>query len=136
MVFLYTAFTGKSLLQKRPLSAEDLRQALTVAASQRVTALVGRGKIFQAIRAYQEETGAEMADAKDVVDQLSVQQLYHAEYPSAADAVLGAIQHGRTLEAIRLYRQQTGLGLAEAKRAIEHFELRQLIPLPPPQEHA
>lgn len=128
VVLLYAAFTGQSLLQKRPPTAEALRAALTVTTSERVTALVRRGEILQAVRACREETGVELAEAKDVIDRVLVQQLYLAEYPPANAPVSQAIQHGRNLEAIRLYRQQTGLGLVEGKRAVEHFQLRLQIP--------
>ena len=128
VVFLYAAFTGKSLLQKRPPTEAELRLALTATASERVTALVRSGAIIPAVRAYRQETGAGLGEAREMIGRVLIQQLYLADYPPANAPVLQAIQHGRTLQAIRLYHQQTGLGLVEGKRAIEHFQLRLQIP--------
>ena len=51
--------------------------------------------------------------------------------------VAAAIQSGRTIEAIKLLRESTGLGLAEAKAAVDHYVRTQgappgtEMPLPP-----
>ena len=39
--------------------------------------------------------------------------------PSSLDAVGAALSQGNTIEAIKLYREKTGAGLAEAKAAVE-----------------
>ena len=39
-----------------------------------------------------------------------------------SDAVIAAIQQGRKIEAIKLLREETGLGLKEAKHAVEAYE--------------
>ena len=39
-----------------------------------------------------------------------------------SEAVIAAIQQGRKIEAIKLFRQETGLGLQEAKDAVEAYE--------------
>lgn len=41
---------------------------------------------------------------------------------TAASAIEAAILSGRKIEAIKLYREQTGLGLAESKTAIDQLE--------------
>ncbi len=38
---------------------------------------------------------------------------------SAEEDVLGALRAGRKIEAIKIYREKTGVGLAEAKKAVE-----------------
>jgi ribosomal protein L7/L12 len=40
----------------------------------------------------------------------------------AASAVLAALSAGKKIEAIKLYRQRTGVGLKEAKDAVEAME--------------
>lgn len=42
--------------------------------------------------------------------------------------VAAAIQSGRTIEAIKLLRESTGLGLAEAKAAVDHYARTQGAP--------
>lgn len=39
--------------------------------------------------------------------------------PAGLDEVRALVRDGRTIEAIRVYRQVTGAGLAEAKQAVE-----------------
>ena len=49
-------------------------------------------------------------------------------YDPAADVpeeVLNALRQGRKIEAIKLYRQATGAGLAEAKVFVEELQARQ-----------
>ena len=41
-----------------------------------------------------------------------------------APEVVQALNSGRKIEAIKLHRERTGLGLAEAKDAVEEFERR------------
>jgi ribosomal protein L7/L12 len=44
--------------------------------------------------------------------------------PQASASVLGELQQGRTIQAIKLYREETGTGLAEAKNAVEEIARR------------
>jgi ribosomal protein L7/L12 len=44
--------------------------------------------------------------------------------PAFAPQVLEALRRGNKIEAIKLYRELTGTGLAEAKRAIDELENR------------
>ncbi len=47
-----------------------------------------------------------------------------------------ALQHGRKIEAIRIVREQTGLGLAEAKALVDRAERNSEpeLPAPPTKE--
>ena len=40
---------------------------------------------------------------------------------TVSDEVMTLVQENRTIEAIRLHREQTGIGLAEAKAAIDNL---------------
>ena len=42
--------------------------------------------------------------------------------PALAPQVQDALRHGNKIEAIKIYRELTGVGLAEAKNAIERAE--------------
>ncbi|MEU9718845.1 hypothetical protein [Streptomyces sp. NPDC047976] len=42
--------------------------------------------------------------------------------PAGMDEVRALVRDGRTISAIKVYRQITGAGLAEAKRAVEALE--------------
>jgi ribosomal protein L7/L12 len=43
--------------------------------------------------------------------------------PAIPPEILGLLQAGRKIEAIKAYRQATGAGLAEAKTAVERMEI-------------
>lgn len=43
---------------------------------------------------------------------------------SLSEAVVAAIRQGRKIEAIKLLREETGLGLKESKEAVEAYEHR------------
>lgn len=103
--------------------------------------LLQSGQKIKAIKMYREDTGASLADAKAAVERM---ELSGAAYPAesqqwnggsqeyvsesntggsglSADVELLVMQ-GRKIEAIKLYRQQTGLGLREAKEAIDQID--------------
>lgn len=98
-----------------------------------VQAAVRDGNLIQAIKLLRESSGLGLKEAKDLIDA-------HARGASAAPAsaapsgelaapVVQALLAGRKIEAIRLLREQTGLGLKEAKEAVEASQIeRQLAP--------
>lgn len=51
--------------------------------------------------------------------------------PSLPPEVVAAIESGRAIEAIKLLRQSTGLGLAEAKSVVDHYVRSRNMPEAP-----
>lgn len=96
--------------------------------------LVKEGRTLEALRAYREQTGASLDDALTVVDGLQQElQPDDAVAPQADRGVDGAVplegpdvtallQAGRKLDAIRLYREQTGSSLKAATDVIKELE--------------
>jgi ribosomal protein L7/L12 len=81
--------------------------------------LQSAGKIA-AIKLYRERTGTGLAEAKSAVE--AIERQSPAPPPMAGDLeqqVLVLLQGGKKIEAIRVYREQTGVGLKEAKDAVE-----------------
>ena len=80
---------------------------------------------IERIRAYRERTGVGLKEALLAIEaQDRGDALPEPEPPTAAapDAdVQTLIREGRTIEAIKLYREQTGVSLAEAKQAIDRL---------------
>jgi hypothetical protein len=81
--------------------------------------------------------------ASDVSDQ--AEACPNCGYPvrrikAPADGVTAALKAGKKIEAIKIYRQNTGLGLKEAKDAVEQMEseMRQsgLLPAAAPSSSA
>lgn len=82
-----------------------------------------RGNTIGAIKLLRASTGLGLKEAKQVIDgyQRGKSGLLPSQVPvgSLPAAVASALQQGNKIEAIRLLREQTGLGLKEAKDAID-----------------
>ncbi|MCE9658450.1 MAG: ribosomal protein L7/L12 [Burkholderiales bacterium] len=91
-----------------------------------VLAALEKGDKIEAIKRLRTATGLGLKEAKDVVERYPGSN--HPVRPSVASmlslpfAVAEAMKQGNKLEAIRLMREQGGLGLKEAKDAVEAFE--------------
>ncbi len=81
---------------------------------------------------YEEEIRIRLARLENKVDflfqELGLQEKYLAESPqdaalqAATSEIMALLRMNRKIEAIKLYRQMTGLGLKEAKDAIDNME--------------
>ncbi|MEZ0257872.1 MAG: ribosomal protein L7/L12 [Chthoniobacter sp.] len=93
------------------------------------------GDKIGAIKLYRELTGVGLAEAKSAVEQLQTRlrgfesaeialpkSSSDTSLPKSNAAINEAIFAGKKIVAIKLYREQTKAGLAEAKRAVEEIE--------------
>jgi len=106
-----------------PLPSEPTPQPLPA----EVVAALEQGQTIEAIKRLRTATGLGLKEAKEAIDR------HHAgtagrPRPSIAAAaalpfsVASAMMQGNKLEAIRLLREQGGLGLEEAKATVEAYE--------------
>lgn len=109
-----------------------------------VERLTRAGQKINAIKLVREKTGWGLKESKDYVDALEAGSPTppipsRPSKPVFTDSVGGGIDwerirqelaHGRKIEAIKLYRQYTNVGLKEAKDAVEMFERGQTPPPP------
>jgi ribosomal protein L7/L12 len=84
---------------------------------------IERGEIIEAIKRLREHGQFSLREAKDLVDQYRLGSL-HSLTPDAVDTgmpedVRAALARGQKIEAIKLLRGHTGLGLKEAKDWVE-----------------
>ena len=95
-----------------------------------VLRLAQSGQVIMAIKLYREQTNAGLRESKDAVEAmlrdeppLSVTDTAlvtdTAKPALNLDGVRQALQQGQKIMAIKIYRDLTGLGLAEAKGAVE-----------------
>lgn len=89
-----------------------------------VVAAIAAGKKIEAVRLLRDKTGISLAAAKQAVEahDLTIAPASTATGPSApalAGNVLAELARGNKIEAIKLLRQGTGLGLKEAKDAVD-----------------
>lgn len=93
--------------------------------------LLRAGKKIEAIKRYRELTGVGLKEAKDAVEALEAGRA-PAALPSksqllrqVSDSEIEAqIRSGHLIDAIKLYREKTGVGLKEAKDAVEAWRDR------------
>lgn len=102
-----------------------------------VVELLRSGQKIEAIKRYRELTQVGLKEAKDAVEAMERGEPVPVSGGPAPAAVGSSVQDllrdGRKLEAIKLYRAQTGLGLKEAKDAVEAMELGNPLPLSSPK---
>lgn len=106
-------------------------------------AALERGRLIEAIKIVRDSTGLDLKAAKDAVERYANQQ--EAPVPrqesdwgrgepegvvgmqgngpaSVPPAALAALAKGNKVEAVRLTREATGLGLGDAKRLVDNHE--------------
>ncbi|MES2790654.1 MAG: hypothetical protein V4719_13670 [Planctomycetota bacterium] len=79
-----------------------------------------------AVAAYRRRTGVDLTTAVEAIDALERDQQFDLS-PDNADlewTIIGYLERGEKIAAIKLYREKTGLGLKAAKDAVEALELR------------
>src|SRR5208282_916448 len=95
-----------------------------------VLLLIQAGKEIEAIKLYRQETGSGLKEAKDAVEALAAGQPIvrrsgesleniGVDPNSLEGQVLALMQGQKKILAIKLYREQTGVGLKRAKDAVE-----------------
>lgn len=94
-------------------------------------ALLAEGQKLEAIRRYREATGAELAAAKEAVEALEREQRHVTSESVDSDLeaeIVGLLQGLKKMDAVKLYRERTGLGLKEAKDAVEAIAAARGLP--------
>lgn len=105
-----------------------------------IISLLNAGQKISAIKVYREDTGASLADAKAAVERMEVTgpgglasgASPLSETPHSLSGTLdGEIERlllqGQKIQAIKVYRERSGLGLREAKDAVDLIENRLLV---------
>lgn len=106
-----------------------------------ILAVAREGNKIQAIKLYRERYNCGLAEAKDAVETMlaggTPQRPGLVVPPPAAISssaldleVVGLLRQDQKIQAIKLYRERTGLGLKEAKEAVERIGAQHGIALP------
>jgi ribosomal protein L7/L12 len=114
-------------LAAHPQAAGDKKKApLLNLQGEGVRDLVEAGKIDEAVEVYAKFAGVDIYSAKDAVAEIQREPEasdHLSDAASAADPqIVALVQQGKKIEAIKIYRERTGLGLKEAKDAVEQIE--------------
>lgn len=90
-----------------------------------VRTLLADGRKIEAIKRYRDHTGAGLKEAKDAVEMLErdgeLRVPERREATNAEGEIVSLLEQGRKIEAIKLYRERTGISLKEAKEAVEEI---------------
>jgi ribosomal protein L7/L12 len=145
-------FTFLSRYKKRPgITAENIERGpsgstfsqsqLTKDLRAEVLHLLALRQKIQAIKLYRQQTGCGLREAKQAVDSIEKEQQHPILFQSQGTyttlesgtidqtalraEVLHLLASHQKIQAIKLYRVQTGYGLREAKQAVDALEKKQ-----------
>jgi ribosomal protein L7/L12 len=93
--------------------------------------LLAAGRKIEAIKVYRENTGVGLKQAKDTVEALEQGKPLPSKEPvdsSFEGQIISLLGQNQKIAAIKLYREKTGVGLKEAKDAVEALEQGKPLP--------
>lgn len=85
--------------------------------------LLREGRKIEAIKYFKEEMNCSLADSKKYIDELEIQNNPAKPGIIKEDDVLELLKAGEKLQAIKVYKEQSGCGLKEAKEYVEGLEV-------------
>ena len=96
---------------------------------QKIHQLLHDKQLIQAIKVYREATGASLAEAKRAVEEMAFVEVTKApsgvrsfDNPVLESKIRSMLAKGKKIDAIKIYREEYGIGLNEAKIAVERIE--------------
>lgn len=99
---------------------------------QEIQQLLENGRKIEAVKRYREVTGVGLAEARNAVESLeqggALPGSRQLSGSSVAEDVMSLLGRGQKIEAIKLYRTQTGSSLKEAKAAVEEIAEKNGMP--------
>jgi ribosomal protein L7/L12 len=116
----YLMVHPEALSEKKKRAAYDTMDA-------GIRDMIQEGRIDEAIEVYQKFAGVDEYTAMDAVAEIEheLRQGESAEVGDIDDRVRRLVDEGKKIEAIKLYREMTGVGLKEAKDAVEAVARRE-----------
>ena len=122
---------GKPFTLRANAASQPPQQPAETDVRTRILAFVQQGQYIEAIKLYREKTGLGLRESKDAIDAVragqplsitmisSPQEAAPSPEPNHDDEVLLAIKQGNKINAIKIYRTYSGLGLKESLEAVE-----------------
>ncbi len=135
---IYREKTGQGLKESKDaveaylagsLPVKKRRQQIAVDSAAGVRDLLEEGRRDEAVDLYAKFAGVDQYTATDAVEQIE-REMRLADEPKDADGLTAAdqvelrdlLERGRKIEAVKRYRELSGLGLKEAKDAVDAME--------------
>jgi ribosomal protein L7/L12 len=96
---------------------------------QKIHQLLHNQQKLQAIQVYRQATGSSLAEAKEAVEDMAQNEFAKPpagvrshDNPVLEDKIRSLLAKRRKIDAIKIYREEYGVGLQEAKDAVERIE--------------
>lgn len=96
---------------------------------QRIHELLHEQQLINAIKFYREITGASLAEAKDAVEEMARDEsvkppddVRDMDNPVLISRIKSLLARKRKIDAVKIYREEYGVGLKEAKDAVDQIE--------------
>lgn len=96
---------------------------------QKIHALLHEHRKIDAIKLYREATGAGLAEAKDAVEEMAVNEAIKPpddvrdyDNPILISRIKSLLSRNRKVDAVKIYREEYGVGLKEAKQAVDKIQ--------------
>lgn len=91
--------------------------------------LIHARQILQAIKLYREATGVSLAEAKQAIEEMARNEftkppddVRDMDNPILTSRIKSLLARKRKIDAVKIYREEYGVGLKEAKDAVEQIE--------------
>ncbi len=102
---------------------------LTPAQVQQIHEYIHAKQLIHAIKLYREATGAGLAEAKDAVEEMARNEMMKPpsdmrgmDNPILDGRIRSLLARRKKIEAVKIYREEYGVGLKEAKDAVDQIE--------------
>jgi len=97
--------------------------------AQKIHELIDASQILMAIQVYREATGVGLAEAKQAVEEMMQMEatrppsgMRDMDNPVLESKIKSMLAKGKKIEAVTVYREEYGIGLKEAKDAVDRIE--------------
>lgn len=91
--------------------------------------LIHERQILQAIKVYREATGVSLAEAKQAIEKMArneftkpSSEMQRSNDPIMDNKIRAMLTRGKKVEAVKIYREEHGIGLKEAKDYVDQVE--------------
>lgn len=96
---------------------------------QKIHELIDANQLIQAIQVYRSATGVSLAEAKQAIDEMRRMEAARPssdsrdyDNPVLESKIKSLLAKGKKIEAVKIYREEYGIGLKEAKDAVDRIE--------------
>ena len=96
---------------------------------QKIHQLLHNKQLIQAVQLYHEATGVSLAEAREAVEEMARNEfskppsgMRNYDNPVLESKIRSLLAKGKKIEAVKIYREEYGIGLNEAKNAVDRIE--------------